>query len=46
VSEDNKKSIHLFTKAGFSEAGLKRDWIFSEGTYKNEYIYQLIAHVH
>ncbi|MCW8980363.1 MULTISPECIES: GNAT family N-acetyltransferase [Altibacter] len=46
ISEDNKKSMQLFTKAGFVEAGRKQDWIFSEGTYKNEYLYQLIADVH
>lgn len=42
ITEDNEASIKLFQKAGFENNGFKKDWIFSSGTYKSEYIYQLI----
>ena len=42
ITEGNEGSIKLFEKAGFERSGLKKDWIFSEGKYKNEYLYQLI----
>lgn len=42
ITEENKGSIQLFEKAGFEKSGIKKDWIFSEGKFKNEYIYQLI----
>ncbi|WP_411031016.1 GNAT family N-acetyltransferase [Spongiimicrobium sp. 3-5] len=42
VMEDNKPSIHLFKKMGFVEAGVKKDWIFSNGTFKNEILLQNI----
>lgn len=42
ITDDNTKSIELFQKVGFLEAGIKKDWIFSEGKYKNEMIFQLI----
>ena len=44
ILEDNKSSIHLFEKMGFTLVGLKKDWIYSEGTYKNELLYQKIKH--
>jgi len=46
ISEDNKNSIALFENQGFECIGLKKDWIFKNGTYSNEYIYQLINNVH
>lgn len=42
IIEDNVNSIKLFTDQGFEKVGLKKDWIFSDGTYKNEYLLQLI----
>lgn len=45
ITEDNRASIELFQKAGFEKAGLKKDWVFSEGTYKNELLYQRLTHV-
>ncbi|AFL81831.1 acetyltransferase, ribosomal protein N-acetylase [Aequorivita sublithincola DSM 14238] len=42
ITEDNQGSINLFEKAGFEKSGVKKDWIFSEGNFKNEYFYQLI----
>lgn len=42
ISVDNKKSIGLFTKFGFKKVGEKKDWLFVNGQYKNELIFQLI----
>lgn len=42
ISEDNQASIKLFTNQGFETIGLKKDWIYSNKTYKNEYLLQLI----
>ena len=42
ISEDNQASIKLFTNQGFETIGIKKDWIFSNKTYKNEYLFQLI----
>jgi diamine N-acetyltransferase len=42
VSDDNDVSIHVFEKLGFERVGLKKDWIFSDGVYKNEILFQKI----
>jgi len=42
ISEENKASIKLFTSQGFNKIGLKEDWNYVDGTYKNEYIFQLL----
>ncbi|GAA3588898.1 GNAT family protein [Flavivirga amylovorans] len=42
ISEDNETSIKLFTNQGFKKIGLKKDWIHTNGSYKNEYLFQLI----
>ena len=42
VASDNETSLHLFKKLGFEEAGVKKDWIFSQGGYKNEILFQKI----
>lgn len=42
ISQDNKASIKLFTKIGFEQVGLKKDWNFINGHFKNEYLFQLI----
>ncbi|WP_405265836.1 GNAT family N-acetyltransferase [Cellulophaga sp. Ld12] len=42
ILEDNNPSIHLFEKLGFKKIGIKKDWILSEGIYKNEILYQKI----
>ena len=46
IPEDNLASIKLFEKKGFIKSGTKVDWIYSQGTYKNELHYQLINNVH
>ena len=42
ISEENKASIKLFTSQGFNKIGLKEDWNYVDGSYKNEYIFQLL----
>ncbi|PKA96636.1 diamine N-acetyltransferase [Flavobacteriaceae bacterium MAR_2009_75] len=42
VLEENTRSIHLFKKLGFIEAGVKKDWILSDGKFKNEILFQKI----
>ncbi len=42
ISEENHASIKLFSNQGFDKIGLKKDWNYINGSYKNEYIYQLI----
>lgn len=46
ITDDNKASISLFEKAGFTKSGVKKDWIFHQGSFKDEFIYQLIKDVH
>ncbi|WP_338358715.1 GNAT family protein [Yeosuana marina] len=42
ISEDNAASIKLFESQGFIKIGLKKDWNYSDGDFKNEYLYQLL----
>ena len=42
VGEDNKPSIHLFKKLGFDKVGVKKDWIRSGNSFKNELLFQKI----
>ena len=42
VAEDNKTSLRLFEVVGFEKVGLKKDWNFTNGGFKNEYLLQLI----
>ncbi len=46
VAYDNRASIQLFEKFGFVQTGVKKDWIFVDGVFKNELLFQLINHVH
>lgn len=46
IGVDNVSSINLFATFGFQEIGIKKDWIFSNNSYQNEAIYQLINHQH
>ena len=40
VMESNQASVRLFTRLGFEEVGLKKDWVYSGGEYKNEILFQ------
>lgn len=42
VGSDNISSQNLFEKNGFVKTGQKKDWVLANGTYKDEYLYQLI----
>nr|WP_169934225.1 GNAT family N-acetyltransferase [Nonlabens sp. Ci31] len=42
ISEDNMASRKLFERVRFRESGIKKDWIATEKSYKNEHLYQLI----
>jgi len=42
IASKNLKSISLFEKFNFKQVGIKKDWIFSNSTYEDEILYQLI----
>ena len=42
IGTENVASIALFTKFGFEMIGVKKDWTFVNGIYKDEAIFQLI----
>lgn len=42
ITSDNMKSMTLFEKHQFKKVGIKKDWIFTKGKYKDEILYQLI----
>jgi diamine N-acetyltransferase len=43
ISASNEKSLHLFKKLGFAEAGLKKQWNKTgQGRYEDEWLLQLI----
>ena len=44
VLEENTPSRNLFEKLGFIAAGIKKDWVFSAGIFKNEILYQKFKH--
>lgn len=46
VGVDNHPSQQLFEKTGFIRVGLKKDWNFVGGKFKDEFLYQLIENVH
>lgn len=39
---DNTNSIFLFKKLGFEQVGIKRNWIYTDGAYKDEILFQKI----
>lgn len=43
ILEDNKPSINLFTKLGFQEIGIKKEWVQTNQGFKNEIMYQKIS---
>lgn len=44
ITTDNKRSIALFNKLNFQVIGIKKDWVFTQGTYKDELLLQRINH--
>ena len=45
VTGDNERSIELFKKVGFLQTGIKKDWIYSRGEFKDEHLFQLTKDV-
>lgn len=43
ILQDNKSSIGLFEKLGFEKIGVKKDWIFSNNSFKNELLFQKLT---
>jgi diamine N-acetyltransferase len=44
IATQNEASVALFTKFGFQKIGVKKDWTFVNGSYKDEALFQLINH--
>ena len=42
IGTDNTASLALFTKFGFQEIGLKKQWNLVRGEFKDEALYQYI----
>ena len=42
IPADNRNSLALFKKLKFVEIGIQKDWIMSEGSFKDVHLYQLI----
>ena len=42
ITDDNTNSLRLFQKHNFKKIGVKKDWTYYNGTYKNEILFQLI----
>lgn len=42
IGEDNTASLALFTKFGFQQIGIKKQWNLVDGKYKDEILFQLI----
>ncbi len=42
IEQNNYESISLFTKAGFKSCGIKKDWLFRDGKWCDEMMFQLI----
>ncbi|QHI39351.1 Spermidine N(1)-acetyltransferase [Kordia antarctica] len=43
IGEENEASIKLFENLGFQQIGVKRDWNFVNGKFKNELFYQKLS---
>ena len=42
IVSDNIRSVKLFESLGFQKVGIKKDWNLVAGSYKDEYLYQLL----
>jgi diamine N-acetyltransferase len=43
IAAGNQASVKLFSEAGFTECGRKRDWLYDGRNYEDELVYQKIA---
>ena len=46
IGSKNTMSQSLFEKCGFTQTGVRRDWLLRSEGYEDELFYQLIRHVH
>lgn len=44
IDSENEASLKLFTNFGFQQIGIKKEWNFVNGKYKDELLFQLINH--
>ncbi len=42
INSNNEASLKLFSKFDFVKIGVKKDWIFNQGKYSDEELFQLI----
>jgi len=42
ITAGNETSLKLFENQGFQKVGIKKDWTYAEGQFKDEILYQLI----
>jgi diamine N-acetyltransferase len=42
IGTDNEPSLNLFATFGFQKIGVKKDWIFSNNSFHDEAIFQLV----
>ena len=42
IISNNQQSIRLFSNFNFKKIGIKKDWLFIDGVYNDEFIFQLI----
>ncbi|SEB53901.1 diamine N-acetyltransferase [Tenacibaculum sp. MAR_2009_124] len=42
IASDNLNSLHLFRGKNFTEVGIKKDWIYNQGKFKDEILFQRI----
>ena len=43
ILEENTASIALFENLGFKAVGLKKDWVFYQGEFRNEILFQKLS---
>ncbi|WP_037319950.1 GNAT family N-acetyltransferase [Salegentibacter sp. Hel_I_6] len=43
ITSGNETSLKLFENQGFQKVGVKKDWTYSGGQFKDEILYQLIS---
>lgn len=46
IGINNEASLNLFITFGFQKIGVKKDWIYSNNSFHDEAIFQLINHQH
>ncbi|WP_428225171.1 GNAT family N-acetyltransferase [Flavobacterium sp.] len=42
IGAKNEASLKLFSNFGFQKIGVKKDWVFQDGMYQDELLFQLI----